>query len=71
MSIDVCISAAKYLFLANYFKIAVLYYLLRINRISCFDPGVQTAEQRADLFISVMQHEERRTGAVRSVRYSR
>ena len=37
--------------------------LSRLNRIARIDPRFQTAEQGFDSFVSVVQHEERRTGA--------
>lgn len=41
---------------------------LRLNRIPRIDPRFQPAEQRFDLCVSVVQHEERRTGARMFVR---
>ena len=43
-------------------------YFLGLNRIARIDPRLKTAEQGFDLCVSIVQHEERRTGARMFVR---
>jgi hypothetical protein len=37
--------------------------VLRLDWISCIDPGLQTTKNSADIGIAIMQKDERRTGA--------
>ena len=41
----------------------VMSYILRLYRLTGIDPGTKSAEERRGFLITVLQKEERRTGA--------
>lgn len=40
-----------------------VYRALRFNRISCIQPCLKSTEDRCDIFVAIVQKDERRTGA--------